>query len=70
MFFKFKRRRQICTAATLEEAAEQWDAYRDALLINGGGASSAIGNGFTVYSDRAMTKPVGKISYNGRIWPA
>jgi len=70
MFFKFKRRGQIQTAATLEEAAAHWEAYRDNLVLNGGGGGSAIGNGMTVYADREMTQPVGKVSYNGRIWAA
>jgi len=69
MFFKFKRKGKIQTAMTLQDAAHQWETYRDALLLNGGGASSDIGNGVTVFADRDLRTPVGKISYNGRIWP-
>ncbi len=64
------RRGAVREVASVEAASELWNDYRDALLINGGGGSRDIGNGWTVYADRACTVEVARVSYNGRIWPA
>lgn len=68
VFFK-TRRSAIKEAASIEAVADWWNDHRDALVMNGGGGSRALGNGVTVYADRACTIEVGRVSYNGRIWP-
>ena len=69
VYFK-TRRSTIKEAASIEAVSDWWNDYRDALTMNGGGGSSAIGNGVTVYADRECKVEVAKVSYNGRIWPA
>ena len=64
------RRGTKLEAPSIQAAADWWSNYRDALVMNGGGGSRALGNGVTVYSDRACTVEVAKVSYNGRIWLA
>ena len=68
VYFK-TRRSAIKEATSIEAVADWWNDHRDALLMNGGGGSRALGNGVTVYADRACTVEVARVSYNGRIWP-
>jgi hypothetical protein len=64
-----KHGRSVKKAESVEAVAVWWDDYRDALVMNGGGGSRALGNGVTVYADRECKVEVAKVSYNGRIWP-
>lgn len=60
-----KFRGTMYPVASIADAVTKWDGFRMAAVNNLGGGASQIGEGLTV---RHGTKPVAKISYNGRVW--
>jgi hypothetical protein len=65
-----KRKKTVISMPSIEVVSDWWNHLRDSLLMEGGGGSRFLGNGVTVYADPACTVEVGRVSYNGRIWPS
>jgi hypothetical protein len=53
---------------SLEDAAAKWDSFVQAAGQQGHAGVSVVGNGVDVVDQDG--RPVGRVSYNGRIWPA
>ncbi|MEO8411060.1 MAG: hypothetical protein ABI478_10850 [Propionivibrio sp.] len=52
--------------ASVNDAADKWEAFRMACIRKGGGGVSQIGNGLNVVDRHGAF--LARVSYNGRIW--
>jgi hypothetical protein len=58
---------QRAEVSSLEEASKKWGQFRQTVATEHGVGASAIGSGARIVDQNG--KEVGRISYNGKVWP-